>query len=167
MAASSELRVPFHDHRLVEWCTGLPARVKLRGRSGKWLLRRAAHRRLPPECTAAGKRGFSVPVSKWLRHELHGPLRDALLASDSFARARFGEKPLARLLDDHRHGVSDRREELFALWILELWLRQHEVGYPGRAPEAGEGRKPAGGALKGRDIVCFSNDWDGDPLSKM
>src|SRR5260370_40953902 len=116
MAASSELRVPFHDHRLVEWCTGLPARVKLRGRSGKWLLRQAAHRRLPPECTAAGKRGFSVPVSKGLRHALHGPLRDALLASDSFARARFGEEPLARLLSAHPHGVSDTTAERFAPW---------------------------------------------------
>ncbi len=169
MAAGLELRVPFLDHRLVEWCTGLPTRVKLRGRSGKWLLRKAAYERLPPECTAQGKRGFSVPVSKWLRHELHGPLRDALLTADSFARARFGEKPLARLLDDHRHGVSDRREELFALWILELWLRQHKVGFPERAPEVVERRKArwSVGALKGRDIVCFSNDWDGDPLSKM
>ena len=167
MAASLELRVPFLDHRLVEWCTGLPARVKLRGRSGKWLLRQAARKRLPLECTAAGKRGFSVPVSKWLRHELHGPLREALLASDSFARARFGEKPVARLLHDHRHGVSDRREELFALWILELWLRQHKVGYPERVSEVVERGKASTGALKGRDIVCFSNDWDGDPLSKM
>src|SRR5207237_6864908 len=66
MAASLELRVPFLDHRLIEWCSRLPARVKLRGNSGKWLLRRAAGERLPPECTAAGKRGFTVPVSRWL-----------------------------------------------------------------------------------------------------
>src|SRR4051812_47329776 len=92
MAASQELRVPFLDHRLIEWCAGLPEHVKLRGRSGKWLLRQAARARLRAECTAGGKRGFTVPVSNWFRKQLHGQLRDALLATDSLARTRFGEK---------------------------------------------------------------------------
>src|SRR5437899_7478615 len=175
MATSVELRVPFLDHQLIEWCAGLPERVKLRGRLGKWLLRQSAYERLPPECTAKGKRGFTVPVSGWFRKQLQEPLREALLGSGSFARERFGEKPLARLLDDHRHGVSDRKEELYALWVLELWLRQHRVGWSSRppekrAPEVRTGARrsmPTGARLSGRDIVCFSNDWDGDPLSKM
>ena len=181
MATSVELRVPFLDHRFIEWAVGLPARVKLHGGNGKWLLRQAAYERLPPECTAPGKRGFTVPVARWMRTRLHEPLRDALLSEDSFARARFGSKPLQRLLDDHLHGVSDRKEELYALWVLELWLRQHKVGWharpePARLPdvkttskttEKRSTRMAANLALKGRDIVCFSNDWDGDPLSKM
>jgi asparagine synthase (glutamine-hydrolysing) len=188
MASSLELRVPFLDHRLIEWCVRLPTRMKLRGRNGKWLLRHAAYERLPSECTAPGKRGFTVPVSNWFRGQLHEPLREALLGTDSFARVRFGEKPLQRLLDDHLHGVSDRKEELWALWVLELWLRQHKVGWHDKAPapKVPEIRTNSGlaagakqaiktsprrsntmGVLKGRDIVCFSNDWDGDPLSKM
>ena len=77
------------------------------------------------------------------------------------------------LLEDHKHGVSDRKEELYALWVLELWLRQHQVGWSARAPalrghEVQARRNVSmGGKLQGRDIVCFSNDWDGDPLSKM
>src|SRR6185295_14651222 len=106
MAASQELRVPFLDHRLIEWAAGLPAHVKLRGSNGKWLLRQAARDRLPRECTAPGKRGFTVPVSNWFRKQLHGPVRDALLASDSLARARFGEKAVRRLLDEHLKGAS-------------------------------------------------------------
>ena len=188
MASSLELRVPFLDHRLVEWCSRLPTRVKLRGRTGKWLLRQAAYERLPSECTGPGKRGFTVPVSHWFRNQLHEPLREALLGSDSFARARFGEKPLMRLLDDHKHGVADRKEELWALWVYELWLRQYKVGWNDKAPaprapeirktsttstpsttstKSTSRRSTAMGVLKGRDIVCFSNDWDGDPLSKM
>ncbi|TMA25814.1 MAG: asparagine synthase (glutamine-hydrolyzing) [Deltaproteobacteria bacterium] len=169
MATSVELRVPFLDHRLIEWCARLPTRLKLRGRSGKWILRKAAFERLPPECTAPGKRGFTVPVSGWFRGQLHEPLRETLLDRDAFARARFGQKPLERLLDDHKHGVSDRKEELFALWVLELWLRQHKVGFSEEAPQMQGKRRPRAmsGGLKGRDIVCFSNDWDGDPLSKM
>src|SRR5205823_677008 len=109
--------------------------AKLVDRLGKWLLRHAANERLPPECTAPGKRGFTVPVSGWFRKQLHEPLREALLAKDAFCRQRFGEKPLHRLLEDHKHGVSDRKEELYALWVLELWLRQHQVGWSARAPE--------------------------------
>jgi asparagine synthase (glutamine-hydrolysing) len=176
MATSVELRVPFLDHQLIEWCARLPERAKLRGGIGKWLLRRAAYERLPPECTAKGKRGFTVPVSGWFKKQLHQPLRDALLSADSFSRVRFGEKPLTRLLEDHRLGVSDRKEELYALWVYELWLRQHKVGYSARPPgttapdvqtTAKPKRKNTMGSLYGRDIVCFSNDWDGDPLSKM
>ncbi|GAC1594292.1 MAG: hypothetical protein NVS4B10_01780 [Myxococcales bacterium] len=189
MAASIELRVPFLDHRLVEWCARLPQRMKLRGRVGKWILRKAAQHRLPPRCTQLGKRGFTVPVGGWMRHQLHGQLRAALLSSDSFARQRFGERPIARLLDDHRSGAVDRKEELFALWVLELWLRKHKVSaraqpsvavpsivsgaplavaQPRQKSNCKRSSEGAGmGALKGRDIVCFSNDWDGDPLSKM
>jgi len=171
MATSQELRVPFLDHRLIEWAAGLPADVKLRGRTGKWLLRQAARDWLPAECTAPGKRGFTVPVSNWFRRQLHGPLRDALLASDSLARSRFGDKAVRRLLDDHQRGKSDRKEELYALWVLELWRKRFEVGArcaPAPAIQTTKRKVETGmGALRGRDIVCFSNDWDGDPLSKM
>ncbi|MFL5410993.1 MAG: asparagine synthase (glutamine-hydrolyzing) [Myxococcales bacterium] len=127
MAASVELRVPFLDHRLIEWCAGLPARVKLRGGTGKWLLREAARARLPACCTAPGKRGFTVPLSNWFRTTLHGAVRDALLSSDSFARTRFGEKAVRRLLDDHLLGRTDRKEELYSLWVLDLWRRRFRV----------------------------------------
>ncbi|HUJ25469.1 MAG TPA: asparagine synthase (glutamine-hydrolyzing), partial [Myxococcales bacterium] len=165
MASSLELRVPFLDHRLIEWAAGLPAHVKLRGRSGKWLLREAARRRLPAGCTAPGKRGFTVPVSGWFRRQLHEPLREALLAADSLARTRFGEKAVRRLLDEHRQGRVDRKEELWALWVVELWRKRFKVETGGAAAPRME--RKSMGALKGRDIVCFSNDWDGDPLSKM
>ena len=169
MAASQELRVPFLDHRLIEWAAGLPQHLKLREKSGKWILRQAAKHRLPAECVAPGKRGFTVPVTHWFRKQLHSQVRDALLASDSISRARFGEKAVRRLLDDHLQGRSDRKEELYALWVLELWRKRHEVrAAPEAAPEIQTKKKGLEmGALKGRDIVCFSNDWDGDPLSKM
>src|SRR5205814_8314205 len=170
MAASQELRVPFLDHRLIEWAAGLAQHLKLRGGVGKWLLRQAARERLPAECTAPGKRGFTVPVSNWFRKQLHAEVRDALLSSDSLSRTRFGEKAVRRLLDDHLQGKSDRKEELYSLWVLELWRKRFEVRAAGASSPAIETMKRKGpemGALKGRDIVCFSNDWDGDPLSKM
>src|SRR5438067_8652812 len=156
MAASQELRVPFLDHRLIEWAAGLPQHLKLRGGVGKWLLRQAARERLPAECTAPGKRGFTVPVSNWFRKQLHAEVRDALLSSDSLSRTRFGEKAVRRLLDDHLQGKSDRKEELYSLWVLELWRKRFEVRAAGASSPAIETMKRKGpemGALKGRDIV--------------
>jgi asparagine synthase (glutamine-hydrolysing) len=172
MATSVELRVPFLDHRLIEWSATLPASVKLRGGNGKWILREAAKHRLPAECVAPGKRGFTVPVANWMRKQLYGELREELLATGSVARDRFGEKAIGELLDDHKSGRADRKEELYALWVLEKWRKRFEVGAKSNESKVtptitkrkgGQGM----GALKGRDIVCFSNDWDGDPLSKM
>jgi len=186
MASSLELRVPFLDHKLVEWSTGLPQQTKIRGRCGKWLLKEAHAERLPPSCVTPVKKGFTVPVAGWFRGVLHDQVRSALLASDSFARQRFGEQALTRLLDQHRAGASDRKEELWALWVLELWMKRYKVAARASAPVAeirttaavtgqssgAASGQPAAkgktmGPLHGRDIVCFSNDWDGDPLSKM
>jgi asparagine synthase (glutamine-hydrolysing) len=169
MATSVELRVPFLDHRLIEWSATLPASVKLRGGSGKWILREAARHRLPAECVAPGKRGFTVPVSNWMRKQLHGQLREELLASDSVTRNRFGARAISELLDEHKSGRADRKEELYALWVLEKWRKRFEVGtkQPGRAHEVKRKVGQGMGALSCHDIVCFSNDWDGDPLSKM
>ena len=180
MATSVELRVPFLDHRLIEWSAGLPASVKLRNGTGKWILREAARHRLPAECTAGGKRGFTVPVANWMRKQLYEPLREELLASDSLPRTRFGEKAVRELLEEHKSGKADRKEELYALWVLEKWRKRFDVGPPvasaglatsiSTTTNTNTAKRKAGagmGALKGRDIVCFSNDWDGDPLSKM
>ncbi len=191
MAASLELRVPFLDHELIEWSTTLPADLKLRGSSGKWILRQAAYERLPPECTSGNKKGFTVPVAGWMRGLLHEQLRATLLDQGAFCRQRFGEKAVTRLLDEHRDGRADRKEELFALWMLELWRKTFDVKAPAKAPaqdmRAVQKALPRTdtnpnpytntnhklkedepmGPLHGRDIVCFSNDWDGDPLSKM
>src|SRR5207237_9453500 len=95
--------------------------------------REAPLNRLPHDCTAPVNRGFTVPVSNWFRRQLHGPVRDALLSADSLARARFGEKAVRRLLDEHLRGKTDRKEELYSLWVLELWRKRFEVN-AGRAP---------------------------------
>ena len=67
MAASIESRVPFLDHKLVEFAAPLPARMKLRGLTTKYILRRAMADRLPKEILTRKKMGFPVPVGAWLR----------------------------------------------------------------------------------------------------
>ncbi|HUB08463.1 MAG TPA: asparagine synthase (glutamine-hydrolyzing) [Myxococcales bacterium] len=120
MASSLELRVPFLDHRLVELAAALPDSWKLRGLTGKWLLRRAFAGKLPRVVLERKKRGFPVPFSPWLRGPLHGLARDRLLSRRSnFADAE--PKALKGLLDEHRSGRRDHGEALWALLVYDLW----------------------------------------------
>ncbi len=126
MASAVELRVPFLDHRIVEFTAGLPDDQKLRGRTGKWLLREAMRGLVPAPILTRPKRGFPVPTSPWLKGPLHRFARDRLLSRDcAFAgldpRDARGRGLLSRLLDEHRMGRHDRGEVLWALLIYDLW----------------------------------------------
>jgi asparagine synthase (glutamine-hydrolysing) len=117
MAASIESRVPFLDHLLVEWSMSVPASEKLRGAVGKALVRNASVRRLPSEVVQGPKRGFLVPLARWLR----GVGREALLAnapgSDDSVLAAAG---YARLVDEHMRG-ADHTGRLWRLLALQTW----------------------------------------------
>ncbi len=134
MAWAIELRVPFLDHELLEHVWSLPSSLKLRGGVGKYLLRVAMAGRLPEAIIERPKRGFPVPLSRWLRGALYGPCRERLLASGSVARGVLGTRAIEALLEEHRSGRVDRREELWALWVFEAW---HEA-FLGR----GAGERP-------------------------
>ena len=123
MSAAIELRVPFLDHVMVENAWRLPAAMKIRDGAGKYLLRRAMKGRIPEAILRRPKRGFPVPIGRWLRTKLHDPCRERLLAAASSARSLMGERMLRRLLDEHRQGIADRTEELYALWVYEEWHR--------------------------------------------
>ncbi|GAB6037077.1 asparagine synthase (glutamine-hydrolyzing) [Fundidesulfovibrio butyratiphilus] len=122
MAHSLEGRSPLLDQDLAAFAARLPARMKLRGRRGKYLLRKAFAHLLPPEVLAQGKQGFGVPVSTWLREDLHAWCRERLLHGEA-TRRLFRAQPIVRLLDEHRAGKADHGKRLWALLSLEEWLR--------------------------------------------
>lgn len=121
MANSLEVRVPFLNHTLVEYLAGVPHNLKLRRFTTKFLLRRAMRDRLPKEIVNRGKKGFNMPVAKWLT----GPLRP--LAEDLFSEERlkrdgyFDSKIVRRILDDHMSGRCDQRKLLWTLLAFQLW----------------------------------------------
>ena len=123
MAASIESRVPFLDHKLVEFVALLSPSAKLRGFTTKRLLRAAAAGVLPREILTRKKMGFPVPFGRWMRGPWHSMARDVLL--DQRSRERGMTDPLAveRLLDQHRAGVTDGGDAIWALLNLELWFR--------------------------------------------
>jgi asparagine synthase (glutamine-hydrolysing) len=125
MAAGLEARVPFLDHRLVEWANRLPATVKLRGGERKALLKGVAAEWLPPEIIARRKVGFTLPLAGWLR--AGGPLADRvahLLDAGSVIAPFVARAGLERAIGEHSSGATDHSDLLWSLIALDCW---HDV----------------------------------------
>jgi len=125
MAVSLEARVPLLDHRIVEYCAGLPFDLKLRGRTSKYLLKRVAADLLPPELLRQRKHGFSIPVREWTA----GPLRDMigdLLLGPEGGSGLLDRDGVRGLVEDHWEGRRDGGYAIWALMVLQLWLRRRK-----------------------------------------
>jgi asparagine synthase (glutamine-hydrolysing) len=121
MACSLELRTPFLDHRLIEFAAGLPASLKVRRFQLKYILKRAVEKWLPHRIVYRQKRGFSVPIARWMRKELR-PTLDRTLAEDKLKRQGLFEATFVRrLLQDHWAGHADNRKTLWTLFCFQLW----------------------------------------------
>jgi asparagine synthase (glutamine-hydrolysing) len=132
MAVSVEARVPFLDHRLVEFAASLPAAAKVSSVGTKALLRRALRHDLPARTLGRRKRAFLVPLRQWLDGELRDVVADTLTASAARSRGLFSPTAMARLLEAQRHGRQDHSRALWTLLTLELWLR-HVLDAPAAA----------------------------------
>src|SRR6185369_17598055 len=128
MAASIESRVPFLDHRLVEFASGLPARMKLRGLKTKWILREAVRSVLPPEILTRKKMGFPVPFGVWMRGPWQDVARDVLLDPRSRQRGIIDPGAVEQLIAAHAAGAADGADAIWGLLNLELWYRTHIDG---------------------------------------
>jgi asparagine synthase (glutamine-hydrolysing) len=124
MAVSLEARVPFLDHRLVEFALNLPPQLRLRGTTTKTALRKAMDGRLPPEVLQKPKEGFSIPLKHWLRGELK-PLMLDLLAPDTVRRrGYFSPACVETWISEHLAQEVNHSHRLWALMVFELWHRQ-------------------------------------------
>jgi asparagine synthase (glutamine-hydrolysing) len=121
MACSLEVRVPLLNHLLVEWATALPHDLKLRGFTTKYLFRKALRRALPPEITDRKKKGFNMPVAKWLVGPLRELVEDTLAESRLRADGFFRPAAIRRLLDEHYSRRRDNRKLIWTLLIFQLW----------------------------------------------
>ncbi len=123
MAHALEVRAPFVDHHVMELAAGLPTALKVRGLTGKVLLKRAFADLVPDAIVRRKKRGFSLPLAKWFASDLHDFARDVLLSQRARERGLFVPGAIANLLDRHRRG-EDHGDRIWNLVILELWYRE-------------------------------------------
>jgi len=121
MANGLELRVPFLDHKLVEFAATLPAHLKLKGSTGKFLLREAMQNVLPKRIINRSKKGFPVPTESWLRGDLKDFVHDTLLASNAACRGYMEPRVIERIVGEHERGTENRRQELWTLLVFEIW----------------------------------------------
>lgn len=136
MAHSLEARAPLLDTRIMEFAAALPSSMKVRGRTGKWLLRQAAQGWLPDVVLDRRKMGFGVPVSTWLREDLRDLTYDTLTDGTARNRPYFDAVAIDRLLEEHEGG-ADHGARIWALLCFELWHREF-VDRPARAPRAAQ-----------------------------
>ncbi len=124
MAASIEARVPFLDHKLVEFTASLPDQWRVDELRRKRVLREVARSLLPSEITERSKVGFRVPVTEWFTGGMREYLFDHLRSSDSLTRSYYDTAVLDRALDEHTRGVQAHDKLLWTLLTLEIWHRQ-------------------------------------------
>ena len=122
MAVSLETRMPYLDHRVVEFAWSLPLDTLVRGDVTKWALRQVLARYVPPALTERPKAGFGIPLGAWLR----GPLRewaDDLLAPASLRADDYLDEPaVTRLWTAHRTGRRDHTNVLWNVLMFQSWL---------------------------------------------
>jgi len=144
MSVALETRIPFLDHRVVEFAWSLPLSLKLRDGASKWALRQVLYRYVPPALIERPKMGFGVPVGDWLR----GPLRDwsesLLCASRLRAEGMFDPLDVRRKWEEHLSGKRNWQYHLWDLLMYQAWAeeqsrsrRDASVNFVNEVTEAG------------------------------
>lgn len=122
MSTSLETRIPFLDHRIVEFAISLPMDKKIRNGQGKWVVRGLLDRYVPKKLIERPKSGFAIPIHDWLR----GPLRDwaeDLLSEKKLQEEGFFDvKPLRSVWKDHKSGKKNMQYYLWSVLMFQAWL---------------------------------------------
>ena len=124
MANSLEVRVPILDHKFVEWAAKLPPDLKLRGRTSKYIFKKALEGHVPEDVLYRSKMGFAVPLAGWFRGPLRQQVRDAIVGPMLEGTGIFDMKQINSLVDQHQSGMRDHSAPIWALVMFSAFLRQ-------------------------------------------
>ncbi len=134
MAVSLEVREPLLDHELVEWAAALPPRLRLRGMTGKWLLKTAMAPFVDHDLLHRPKMGFVTPIAQWLRGPLHGRIAAIARSGRAISTGWFAPGVWERMVREHRAGAADHSRQLWQLLMLDAALGR--LCAPAAAPVA-------------------------------
>jgi asparagine synthase (glutamine-hydrolysing) len=125
IANSLEARVPFLDYRLVEYACSLPASYKIRGLTTKYVYKKMAEKIIPKELARRRKKGFGIPVARWISGELKGFTLDILSKERLARQGLFKYGYVACLLEEHFERRKDNRKLLWPLLMFQLWYERY------------------------------------------
>lgn len=128
MAVALEARVPFLDHRVVEFAAGLPLSLKIRRGQGKVLLRQVLYRYLDSRVVDRPKQGFAVPLGAWLRGPLREWAEELLSQSALLDCGIFDVAAVRRVWAVHQSGRHNHAHRLWVALMLQAWLRKKRGG---------------------------------------
>lgn len=127
MLNSLEVRVPFLDHRIVEFANSLPIDMHMHGGDQKHLLKGLLRDRVPSDIVTRGKQGFSMPIRDWLRGSYRDLAEDLLLQPNNRCFDFFDSQTVRHYFEAHLRGPRDLSGRLWALMCFEQWCRTFDV----------------------------------------
>jgi asparagine synthase (glutamine-hydrolysing) len=127
MAHGLEVRPPLLDNEMIDWAFSLPSSLKLRRGATKYLLRRAARGHLPERIVRRAKKGFGIPLGAWLRGPMRDRLTRALEPSALWDTGLLDRSTFQRWAAMHRERRGDHSKALWALIVLDAWVRREGV----------------------------------------
>ena len=125
MLNSLEVRVPFLDTEIVEFMAKVPANLKYKGNKSKFLLKKLAEKYLPDNIINRPKKGFGIPVAKWIKKELKSEFVNTLTGKQISDQQIFNPEYIQKLLQQHLSGRKDNRKLLWTLYIFQKWYGEY------------------------------------------
>ncbi len=122
MAVSLETRAPFLDPRVGRFAASIPVEYKLKGKTGKVILKEAVKDLLPRNILHRPKKGFGIPIAEWLKGRLNSLMHDMLSPERLKTQGLFEAEYIQRLIREHETGTASHHKELWTLLVFELWL---------------------------------------------
>jgi len=121
MAVSLETRAPFLDPRVGQFAASIPVEYKLKGKTGKVILKEAMKDLLPHDILHRPKKGFGIPIAEWLKGRLNPLMRDMLSPERLNEQGLFNVDYVQKLIKEHENGAASHHKELWTLLVFQLW----------------------------------------------
>jgi asparagine synthase (glutamine-hydrolysing) len=131
MSVSLEARVPFLDHKLIEFTMDIPQKFKIRNDEAKYLFKKAVRGIVPDEIIDRKKMGFNAPMAEWLKGDFGKKVQNSLFSSKLMDKGYFNKKYIEQLFSDHFIGRKDNSLYLWTLFNLTAWYDYWIIGDAG------------------------------------